>query len=636
MAEKLRRNLWILVVPLLLLATGLAAQRLADYPYDVDELYSIRFAGGSGDGPFSPAEIRLAVFEESPTWAIGMPMIQSVWGRTFGWSAFSMRTLPLFTGLLAISWTFRVGREFYAPLVGLVATAILVSSVLFITYLHVLRSFSAVAMFTVMVVWGYWRLVLSTANRKKSFAGRAILLLGSVGIIYSNYYAITLFVALGIWHLLFIPKNRQWWGPVLLLGLAGLTFLLELEGFLRGIQVTQNWPSFVDTNRLLRSSEVLPRILQVFTNDILNLPSVRFGLVSNVISLALFSLMVVIGFWRFRRGARCRQSQFLLFITVSSLLSMFWINEILLVIREERMRYFVPMWPLIAILLGWVVWRTRGKWRKVAGSLTCLFFLYGIIANAASELRYDFYFLLSRYPLLPYLREMEIRAGQQDLLLIDDFLYSSYGFKHSIPRLYDNHFFVQDVMRDKGENLHDFHEELRVWLLMGKLEGSETYHSTTFLPQDFLFCERYINQKEYHLELHTRSLVHCPSDAPAQMRFGEEIELAESEVELVSADTLRVDLLLHSDEITAMTAYSVAIHVIDVESGEKVAQGDQGLWLGRYNPVRSEIDISALKPGEYEVKIGLYNWQTLERLEGVDLASGVTADLLPLSRFRVE
>ena len=65
-------------------------------------------------------------------------------------------------------------------------------------------------------------------------------------------------------------------------------------------------------------------------------------------------------------------------------------------------------------------------------------------------------------------------------------------------------------------------------------------------------------------------------------------------------------------------------------------QGDQGLWLGRYNPLRSEMDISGLLAGDYELRVAVYNWQTLERLEGVDLASGATGNLLTLFRFRVE
>ena len=65
-----------------------------------------------------------------------------------------------------------------------------------------------------------------------------------------------------------------------------------------------------------------------------------------------------------------------------------------------------------------------------------------------------------------------------------------------------------------------------------------------------------------------------------------------------------------------------------------MAQGDHGLWLGRYNPLRSEIDISGLMAGEYELRVGVYNWQTLERMEGVDLTNGATAqsaNVIPLS-----
>ena len=159
---------------------------------------------------------------------------------------------------------------------------------------------------------------------------------------------------------------------------------------------------------------------------------------------------------------------------------------------------------------------------------------------------------------------------------------------------------------------------------------------TALLPADIEFCERFIDREDLVLELYAWSAAHCPTDQPARLRFGEGIELAASEVVVVPADMLRVDLLMHTDSSTGMTAYSVALHVFDAESGEKVAQGDQGLWLGRYNPLRSEMDIGGLLTGDYELRVAVYNWQTLERLEGVDLTSGATGNLLTLFRFRVE
>ena len=107
-------------------------------------------------------------------------------------------------------------------------------------------------------------------------------------------------------------------------------------------------------------------------------------------------------------------------------------------------------------------------------------------------------------------------------------------------------------------------------------------------------------------------------------------------VEILPAQFLRADLLLHAASAETMPAYSLALHLFDLASGEKAAQGDRGLWLGRYNPIRSEIDISALPAGEYELRIGLYEWQTLARVIGVDQQNGWRGEMLPLYRFEVK
>ena len=89
-------------------------------------------------------------------------------------------------------------------------------------------------LFAVMTIWSYWRLALRPPANGPGRAAQLGLLVGSIGIFYSNYYAILLLVGLGLWHLLFMPKDRRWWRPVLLLGLATLAFLPELPGFLQG------------------------------------------------------------------------------------------------------------------------------------------------------------------------------------------------------------------------------------------------------------------------------------------------------------------------------------------------------------------------------------------------------------------
>ena len=160
---KMRRSrwLWIWVIPVLLLATGLAAHRLSGYPLDGDEVASRLLAGGKNSvSSYNLVEVWAAVTTIYPDQAYGLPLIYSVWGRVFGWSNFAMRALPLFAGLLALTWTYRTGRDLFAPLVGLVAAMLLATSVFFITYMHVARSYSMVVLFAVMTIWSYWRIAL--------------------------------------------------------------------------------------------------------------------------------------------------------------------------------------------------------------------------------------------------------------------------------------------------------------------------------------------------------------------------------------------------------------------------------------------------------------------------------------------
>lgn len=637
MAERLRQNIWLLVIPVLLMATALAAQRLADYPFDNDERYSVRLAGGVEDGPYSLAEVWSAVTEQYPDQAYGLPLVNSIWGQIFGWSEFSLRLVPLFAGILAIAWTYRAGSDWFAPLAGWIATILLSVSMLFVIYLHVIRPYTLVALFTMMATWGYWRMTLSNRNPGKNRIGTLSFLLGCIGIIYSNYYAIMLLVVLVFWHLLFMPKNRQWWGPVFLLGLAGLSFIPEVGGFLAGINETQTRPGHTDPVAMIRAAEILPGLVLIFSNSVLDLPSIRYGFAPNVVGLAILAVLVAYGFWRYRQRAWIQQIQYPLFITVSLLLLMLLMNEILLIFRDDRFRYLIAMWPLLSILIGWGIWRTRARWRWVAGSVTGVFILYSLWANLATELRYDFYPLQIRNPLLDYMRVVEKNSWQQDLLLIEEQLHRLTLPKvESFPAHYENVLVFSNSLRTQAEFENALKDELRIWTLAGQTDGAEHRAMISALPAELSLCKRFIQRSNLSLELYTWSPVHCPNEAAPVMRFGDAVMLDNSAVTVVSGDALQVDLLLRSEEVTGMTAYSVALHVFDVSSGEKVAQGDQGLWLGRYNPVRSEIDISALAAGEYEVKIGLYNWQTLAHLSGMDLSLGQTADFLTLSQFRVE
>lgn len=619
---KRKLNIWILVIPVLLLATGLAAQRMSAYPLDVNEEATQLLAGGMGDGPYRPAEVLSAIRETYPDQAYGLPLLYSFLGPIFGWSEFSLRLLPLFAGVLALAWVHRVGSEWFGPLEGWVAALLLASSVHFITFMHVARAFSLIALFVAMVTWSYGRLAWPRPARPSGWGTALIFILGSVGILYGHYYGALFLAGLSLSHLLWLRIDRQWWRPVWLWVISIVLFLPQLRGLLTGIGFTQTQPWFAHIE--MRAAEVFSWFAYVLING-----TIYFGESYSLFVLLTIILVIGVSWWKTNYDRAITRIWFLLFTTLTVLLLMIGANEFLLVMSRFRLRYFMALWPLVALLAAWLVGRSRGHWRYLGFLSVVVWLAYGLWANTASDRRIEFYSMLYRYPLSLASNELNRFASQTDLLWTKGQL----GFWNWRAPLPDAQYALDEPKQEDSPQLAD---HLRLWLLLTGEQAAEANQLAEDMPTDLTQCRLFVDHADLFLALYTWSDVHCPSETASLMRFGDAVLLHDSVVMVVSGDSLRVDLLLSSEEITGMTAYSVALHVLDVGSGEKVAQGDQGLWLGRYNPVRSEIDISALATGEYEVKIGLYNWQTQESLSGVDLSSGATADLLTLARIRIE
>ena len=98
---------------------------------------------------------------------------------------------------------------------------------------------------------------------------------------------------------------------------------------------------------------------------------------------------------------------------------------------------------------------------------------------------------------------------------------------------------------------------------------------------------------------------------------------------------LRLDAHFRSEDDYLLSRYSLALHVFDSQSGERVAQGDTGVGPGAIVPLRSEIEVSALSPGDYELRVALYDWQTGARLSSHDTETDEVGDMHTLQRFRL-
>ena len=212
-----RLSWWWALLPLLL-AAALVAPILGRDVFDVDESSTMINAGARHLGPFTPAEAVHTSVSRSPDQAWGHGVVVSQWGRVAGWSELAIRSLPWLTGLLTLAWVYRIGRALFTARVALTAMLLLSTSVVFLTYMHKARSYGLAMLFAAIVLWAYWRVALHP--RPPGRGARALLVLGATGLLYTNYFCALLLPALALFHLFFVRKERRWWQPVLLLGLA--------------------------------------------------------------------------------------------------------------------------------------------------------------------------------------------------------------------------------------------------------------------------------------------------------------------------------------------------------------------------------------------------------------------------------
>ena len=155
------------------------------------------------------------------------------------------------------------------------------------------------------------------------------------------------------------------------------------------------------------------------------------------------------------------------------------------------------------------------------------------------------------------------------------------------------------------------------------------------LPQELgrVFCERVLDEWGFTLERYAlNSVENCP-DRPVRLAFDSDIQLTAPEI-TIRDERLRLDAHFRSADEQLLARYSLAVHVID-QLGQRVAQGDTGVGPGAIVPLRSEIDISALPPGEYELRVALYDWQTGARLPARDPETDAESDMHTLHRFRI-
>ena len=610
---------WWALFPLLLVAV-LTIPQLGDIAFNGDEVRSlVDGAGAFPSGPQSLAEVSDHI---SPEQAQGWPLLLFVWVRLAGWSEIAARVLPLCAGLLAHAVVYRAGRDFFSPKAGLFAALLLAASMFPQTNMLHARAFPMTMLFGAMCFWSYWQIALRP--QRAGLRPQGGLLLGAAGLLYSQYFSALLLPALGLYHLFFVPKNRRWWRPVVLLGLAVLAVTLQLPNLFLGLERTAAIDYLPRPG--LTAPEMLAQFLRYLTNGVVAPPASVGALLVVLLPVTLLIAILL----HLRAGRRTGAAWYLGVASAMLLLLFIAANELLRVVTERRMRYLITLWPPLALLAGAGLRHLADSQRRLAAGLLAFWLLLGAWLGLATDYRYELGFFQQIHVHLAY-RAADEHIPVSEALVVD----------HEVAKFDPEEYYIK--LLEQPSAVYNRHRDdplkhvLRLhakypylWLLFHAQDEARMEALAVVLGR--VICKGVPVAGGFTLERLALSPVHCP-DSPARLQYEANIQLTGPDIRLEDGQ-LRLHAGLRSDDDSLLARYSLAVHIVDVNTGARVAQGDVGVGPGNFVPVSSEIDVSALPHEEYELRLALYDWQTGARLHALDLETAASGDIHTLQRFR--
>ncbi|MDE0609047.1 MAG: glycosyltransferase family 39 protein [Anaerolineaceae bacterium] len=624
MPERAPPTVWLRALLPLLLAAALTIPFLDADSFHGDEPATLLAAGILQPETHSLAATWRFIAENDPHQAHGWPLLLFVWGRLVGWSLVAVRALPLFAGLLTLAWVYRCGRDFFSPVAGLTASLLLAASLFFLAYLTHARAFSLVALCVALVLWCYWRLTFQP--RPPTHLARVGLLAGCVGLLYAHYFSALFLPVLIIFHLPRRPRDRRWQQTAALFVLAALLALPQLPGFFNGLQRTTGDHAL--GGRALAAPDMLARLAYRLSNGVI--PPAEWLGATLIVLLPLLFLVLTLR----RRGAGASPDArwMLLFTAAGFLLVAVAVNEVVGTLLDDRLRYLMPLLPPCVLLAAAGLRRLTGHGRALPSLLVALWVALGAFLGLATDFRYElgFFFPTDIHRVFDHLA-LEARRG--DLLVLDDHVAGGYSIQLHTGLLGIPSRVIHRRWEDPILRVRTSHAEYRdLWLLY----RSEDRGRFSDLPEQLgrALCERSLDRWGFSLDRLAPGRQDC-GHADPRLEFDAGLLLSAPWISLHDG-ILQVKIGAHSPDRDLPARYSLALHVIDPDSGERLAQDDSGLGQGVYIPVLREIDVSALPPGNYELHLALYDWQTGERLIARDLQTGAVRDIHVMQHVGVD
>lgn len=617
---------WWRMLPLLLLVTLLAAQGINADVIWYDELTSIGHAGGL-TGPFSPTDVLHSISTHSPKHGPLFFELLAGWGALVGWHHAVLRCLPLFFGVLTVAWVYRIGADFLGWRAGLWASAFLGLNVFWLEYFHEIRMYTAQAAMLVAMLWHYLHIVhsKSTIGRVRWFG----LILSASLSLYAQPYSFFVFLAVGFYHLIFVPKTKRWIHTAAAFLLVGVLYLPWLPVTYIGVTTKYDaWGEMpfaqaVDVFLLLLSNGNWLVLLIAFVAAALHLRKREH-------------LKKTLPFWVFA------------FVILALLLS---VNEAVRLIPLRRSRYFFIVFYPAALLVGsGLAWLRP---RALPLIFLAIYLGSGFLLRATEDyvgFQGTIRAIQSYPPIHDYVLTLRDVVSEEDFIVgfsnINFIIRQGKAGKSTADYYFERLMGIDGTFirtnLDNAQLEEDIPDKLadHPYLLFtyDPTNKPEIFDRTRLIiERNYTPCELVLDEAELRAWRYVYHTLDCDRKyRPIHYENG--IALVDKFADFIpDRDVLRVvtgwevadTALLHQFNI------SIQIHSID---GQKVAQinPDRHLYDDVLKWFVVELSTSDLSPGDYRVVVMVYDRNPPHaKVFGADIESGEFGKILPIQSFSI-
>lgn len=593
----------------------------------LDEMFSLGNMGAFNP-PYSPPDVVNSLRTYSPDHVPLYFILGSQWAQLVGWTQLPARALSLLFGALLIAALFRFTAEVLCQRAALLAAILLSANGFVILYFHEVRMYTLLLLLAVLHCWVYWRL---SDGRRVSWRSWLLFAATAIAVIYTHVFSLYFLAGLIMQHLVFPPKSRRWLAIVAGWLLALLTFLPYVTVFSHGFfGVTTS----VNTlSKALTTPELALSVSHVLVNDVIVL----------WLPIALLLAHVL-------KTRRQRVFLRLLSIFLGMLLTLFLLNGVFRVIGINRMRYFLLAMPFFVIVLAHLLLSLR-RWPVMAVLFVLVWATGGYrIYQLAERWTYGgHHTLLMEHPPLQQFSDA-LRGATRAQDFVFGFAPSpmiNWGLKHGWTTA---DYYTQVGLgidggfvnaRLRGEELgQDIVDRLDnnpyLIFVYDPLDKPIIFDDVLAAVQaDYVPCEVMVNRDTIFAQRHVYHSLSCDREYQP-IHYDNGIKIVDRYGDYhEDSESIRVVTGWEVADESQLDQYNVSIQLL-TSDGANVRQADRHLYDEILKWHVEEMTTEGLSPGGYHVVVILYDRYSKAKVGGVDLISGLSAKIHPITQFEIE